>query len=109
MLEKNTVLIDLETYDKREQVLQELGEIAKLLNISIDYIVDSKREYLVCDETKICTCHTSIHGIREEFFGYVILKEWKHRSFGAFDRQTRRKIKEYWYDDNFNQPFYKGF
>lgn len=95
---------------KKEQILNELGDIAKLLNIKLDYITDleNHREYLVCDDVKICTCHTSIHGIREEFFGYVILQEWKHRSFGAFDNQTRRHIKQYWYDDKFNQPFYRS-
>lgn len=95
--------------NKREQVLNELGDIAKLLNIEIDYVIDKEREYLVCDDAKICTCHTSISGIREEFFGYVFLQEWRHRSLGGFDKQTRRYIKQYWYDDNFNQPFYRGY
>lgn len=91
--------------NKRDKVLEELQSIADILEINLDYVVESKREYIICDDTKICTSHTSINGIREEFFGYVILKEWKHRSFGAFDKQTRRKIKEYWYDDDFNQPY----
>ena len=91
--------------NKKEQVLEELGEIAKLLNIDIDYVIDDKREYLVCDNTKICTCHTSIDGIRQEFFGYVFLSEWKHRSISPFEKQTRNYIRRYWYDDNFNQPF----
>lgn len=90
---------------KKEEVLKELGNIAKLLNINIDYIVDDKREYLVCDDTKICTSCTSIQGIRQEFFGYVFLCEWKHRDLGAFDKQTRKHIKQYWFDDNFKQPF----
>lgn len=97
---------------KKEEVLKELGKIAKLLNIEIDYIEDEtenghKREYLVCDDTKICTNCTSIYGIREEFFGYVFLIEWKHRSLGSFDKQTRNEIKKYWYDDNFKQPYYE--
>lgn len=91
--------------NKKEEVLKELGDIAKSLNIKLDYVLDDKREYLVCDDTKICTCYTSIQGIRQEFFGYVFLCEWKHRGLGAFDKQTRKHIKQYWYDDNFNQPF----
>lgn len=91
--------------NKKDEVLKELKPIADVLGIKIDYVIEDKREYLVCNDTKICTCCTSIYGIREEFFGYVILKEWKKRSFGAFDKQTRRKIKEYWYDENFNQPY----
>lgn len=94
--------------NKKEQVLNELGEIAKVLNIDIDYVIDDKREYLVCDDTKICTNCTSIHGIREEFFGYVFLKEWKNRYLGAFDKQTRNYIKRYWYDKDFKQPYLKG-
>ena len=90
---------------KRYEVLKELQPIADVLGIKINYIIENKREYLVCDATKICTCATSVYGIREEFFGYVILKEWKHRSFGAFDKQTRKKIKEFWYDENFYQPY----
>ena len=92
---------------KREEVLLELGSIAEILDIEIDYVVEDKREYLVCDDTKICTSMTSIHGIREEFFGYVFLQEWKHRDLGAFDKQTRLAIKRYWFDDDFKQPFFK--
>lgn len=94
---------------EKEEVLAELKPIADVLGIEINYVIDkeNKREYLVCDDTKICTCETSIHGIREEFFGYVILKEWRHRSFGSFDKQTRNHIKQFWYDDNFNQPYCK--
>jgi hypothetical protein len=90
---------------KKDEVLKELGDIAKALEIELDYVIEDKREYLVCDNTKICTCGTNIYGIREEFFGYVILKEWRFRSFGAFDTQTRRRIKEFWYDEDFNQPY----
>lgn len=93
---------------KREEVLNHLGEIATLLDIELDYVIDNKREYLVCDDTKICTNCTSIHGIRQEFFGYVFLQEWRQRSLGSFDKQTRNHIKQYWFDDNFNQPYYRG-
>lgn len=95
--------------NKKEEVLKELGPIAKLLNIELDYVIEDKREYLVCDNAKICTNGTSIYGIRQEFFGYVFLLEWKHRSLGDHDGYTRKYIKQYWYDDNFKQPFYKGF
>ena len=80
--------------DKRNEVLKELGEIAKLLNIDIDYVIDKdhNREYLKCNNVKI-----------EEFFGYVFLKEWRNRSISPFENQTRNHIKQYWFDDNFNQ------
>lgn len=90
---------------KRDEVLKELGDIAKALNIEIDYVIDDvdgrKREYLVCDDTKICTNCTSIYGIREEFFGYVAVIELRHR----LNDRTKRYLKQYWFDDNFNQPF----
>jgi len=94
---------------KKEEVFAELGGIAEVLNIKIDYVddVENKREYLVCNDTKICTNGTSVYGIREEFFGYVFLKEWNRRSLGSFDRQTTNYIKSYWYDNNFKQPYCK--
>jgi len=91
--------------NKKEQVLAELGKIAEALHIKIDYVVEENREYLVCDNQNICTNSTSICGIREQFFGYVFLQEWRQRYLGAFDKQTRNYIKQYWYDDNFKQPY----
>lgn len=94
---------------KELEVIDELGGIAALLGIELDYVIDkeNKREYLVCDDTKICTNGTSIRSIREEFFGYVFLNEWKNRSLGSFDKQTRNYIKQFWYDKDFKQPYYK--
>lgn len=94
---------------KRDEVMQELGEIAKVLNIEIDYIEedDNGREYLICDDTKICTKCNSISAIRDEFFGYVFLIEWRKKYLGAFDKQTRNYIRQYWYDDEFNQPYHR--
>ncbi len=95
---------------KELEVIHELASIAAVLDIKIDYVVDKEnnREYLVCDDTKICTNGTSISGIREEFFGYVFLKEWRNRYLGSFDKQTRNYIRQYWYDDNFKQPYLKA-
>lgn len=95
---------------KELEVIHELADIAAVLDIKIDYVIDKEnnREYLVCDDTKICTNGTSISGIREEFFGYVFLKEWRNRYLGSFDKQTRNYIRQYWYDDNFKQPYLKA-
>ena len=95
---------------KELEVIHELASIAAVLDIKIDYVVDKEnnREYLVCDDTKICPNGTSISGIREEFFGYVFLKEWRNRYLGSFDKQTRNYIRQYWYDDNFKQPYLKA-
>lgn len=95
--------------NKELEVIHELNSIAALLGIELDYVIDKEnnREYLVCDDTKICTNKTSISGIREEFFGYVFLKEWRNRYLGSFDKQTRNYIRQYWYDDDFKQPYLK--
>lgn len=55
--------------NKELEVINELNSIATLLDIELDYVIDeeNKREYLVCNNTKICTNGTSIRGIREEF------------------------------------------
>lgn len=96
--------------NKGLEVISELAGIAAILDINIDYVIDEEnnREYLVCGDTKICTNGTSIRGIREEFFGYVFLKEWRNRSLGSFDKQTRNYIRQYWYNDNFKQPYLKA-
>lgn len=74
---------------KRDKVMMNLADIAKALNIDIDYVEEEEREYLICDGQKIGTIGTSVSGIRQEFFGYVFLKEWKYRWLGAFDKQVR--------------------
>ena len=42
----------------------------------------------------------------EEFVAYLFLAFYD-RSLGAFEKQTKKHIKQYWYDKNFNQPFIK--
>jgi hypothetical protein len=91
--------------NKRTMVLEELEPIAKPLGIKLDYVIEETREYLLCNGQAICCNCTSIEGIRQEFFGYVFLREWRERYLGAFDKQTRNHIKQYWYDKDFNQPY----
>ena len=92
---------------KEQEVLAELKPIADVLNVKLEYVIDdeNKREYLVCNDTKICTNNTSVYGIRQEFFGYVFLLEWHKRSLGTFNRQLRNFIRQYWYNDEFEQPY----
>lgn len=95
---------------KKSDVIKELGPIADVLNITLDYVIDddNRREYLVCNGQKICTNGTSVYGIRQEFFGYVFLQVWRDRTISPFEKQTRNFIKQYWYDDNFHQPYLKN-
>ena len=92
---------------KVQEVLAEIGPIAKVLKIGLAYIIDEEnhREYLVCNDTRICCNGNSISGIRQEFFGYVFLLEWHKRYLGSFDKQARNYIRQYWYNDKFEQPY----
>ena len=63
---------------KHDKVMMELKDIANALNIHIDYVEEEGREYLICNGQKICTTYLSVPDIRQEFFGYVFIKEWKY-------------------------------
>ena len=82
---------------KHDKVMMQLEDIAKALNIDIDYIEEEGHEYLICDGQKILTTRASVLEIRHEFFGYVFLKEWKFRFLGEFDKQVRNTIRRNWY------------
>lgn len=91
--------------NKRDKVLNELSGLADALGINIDYVIDkeNRREYLVCDDTKISTYCNSIDAIREELIGYAFLWEWRNR---FLEDSVIYIIKKYWYDDDFNQPYF---
>lgn len=92
--------------EKKIKVINRLGKMADSMDVKIDYIIEKDREYLVCDKTKICTSHTTTDEIEQEFIGYVFLKKYK-RYLGVFSTQTKNQIKQYWFDENFNQPWIK--
>lgn len=99
---------DKEYYEKKKiDVLERLKPIADLIGIDLDYhAYDGTREYLICDDQRICTNCTSLYGIENEFWGYVFIKKYD-RWLGHFEKQTKNVIREYWYDENFKQPYYK--
>ena len=69
---------------KHDKVMMELKDIARVLNIDIDYIEDNGVKYLVCD------------GLRQEFFAYVFIKEWKYNCEHDFIKKFMDYIKLYW-------------
>ena len=81
---------------KRDKVMMELEDIAIALNIDIDYVEYEKHEYLICDGQKICTTYLSLSDIRQEFFGYVFIKEWKYKCDFDFYKKFINYIKLYW-------------
>ena len=83
---------------KHDKVMMELKDIANALNIDIDYIEEGEKEYLICDGQKIFTTHLSVPGIRQEFFGYVFLKEWKYSPNFDFIEKFIRYIRLPWID-----------
>lgn len=90
--------------NKRLEVLKKLKPVADLIGIEIDYHdYDGQREYLICDNQRICTNDTSLYGIENEFWGYVFLKKYKREHH--FKKHQENVIKRYWYDKNFNQPW----
>lgn len=76
--------------------MMELKDIARVLNIDIDYIEDGGMQYLVCDGQRICTSYLSVKEIRQEFFGYVFLKEWEFKCKHDFCEKFINYIKAFW-------------
>lgn len=86
--------------NKRLQVLEEIKPICDVFNIKdYDYIVqkNGKREVLRLYDVRIgCSCN-SISAIKNELIGFIFLRTWgRDRSMGAFDKQSRNVIKQYW-------------
>lgn len=81
---------------KHDKVMMGLKDIANALNIDIDYIEDEEHQYLICDGQKICTTYLTLKEIRQEFFGYVFIKEWKYKCNSDFYKKFIDYIKLYW-------------
>ena len=86
--------------NKRLQVLEEIKPICDAFNIKdYDYIVqeNGQREVLRLYDVRIrCSCN-SISAIKNELIGFIFLRTWgRDRSMGAFDKQSRNVIKQYW-------------
>ena len=81
---------------KRDKVMMELEDIARVLNIDIDYIEDGGMDYLVCDGQRIRVSYLSVKEIRQEFFGYVFIKEWKSKCNHDFYEKFMGYIKAFW-------------
>ena len=81
-----------------DKVMMELEDIARVLNIDVDYIEDGGMEYLVCDGQRIAVSFLSVQQIRQEFFGYVFIKEWKSKCNHDFYEKFIDYIKAFWDD-----------
>lgn len=86
--------------EKRLKVLEEIKPTCELFGITdYDYIIieTGQREILRLYDIKIgCTCN-SISAVKNELIGFIFLITWgRDRSMGAFDKQSRNVIKQYW-------------
>ncbi len=91
---------------KRQKVLDMIKPLCELFHIKeYDYeIIETTddgfgtREFLWLDGQKIGCCGNSEESSFYEAVGYVIIERYcKWRSLGAFDKQTKKYIKKYWY------------
>lgn len=86
--------------NKRLQVLEEIKPICDAFNIKdYDYIVqkNGQREVLRLYDVRIGCSRNSISAIKNELIGFIFLRTWgRDRSMGAFDKQSRNVIKQYW-------------
>lgn len=85
--------------EKRLEVLEAIRPICEAFGITdYDYEVNTETgsEYLRIEVTKIgCACN-SMWAIKQELVGWIFLNVWKDRTLGAFDKQTRKHIRQYW-------------
>lgn len=84
---------------KRESILQEIAPICEAFRIDdYDYEINTEtgREELRIRNTRIGCCLNSNFAVVQELVGYLFMSYWRERSLGAFDRQTRNYIKQYW-------------
>ena len=83
---------------KRTEVLEKIKPICEAFGIEgYDYEIDDGRETLRINNTGIgCSCN-SISAVVDELIGYIFINTFcKNRSLGAFEKQVKNRIKEYW-------------
>ena len=84
---------------KRTEVLEKIKPICEAFGIEgYDYEIDDYgREVLWINDTGIgCSCN-SISAVVDELIGYIFINTFcKNRSLGAFEKQVKNRIKEYW-------------
>lgn len=85
--------------EKRLEALEAIRPICEAFRITdYDYEVNTETgsEYLRIEDTQIrCDCN-SMGAIKQELVGWIFLNAWKDRTLGAFDKQARKHIRQYW-------------
>jgi len=90
------------TQQKRLEVLETIKPICEAFGINdYDYEVNEvgQSEALRVGQTRIGCSLNSVSATIEELVGYIFIKTWRNRSIGAFNKQAKNVIKEYWYTE----------
>lgn len=90
---------------KRLKVLEAIKPICEVFGIKdYDYEVSEtgQSEALRIGKIRIgCSCNSESATI-EELVGYIFITTWRNRSIGAFNKQSKNVIKQYWYTEEGN-------
>lgn len=87
---------------KRIEVLNHIKPICEAFGIKdYDYEVSEtgQREALRIGKTRIGCSSNSLSATVEELVGYIFIMTWRNRSIGAFNKQSKNVIKQYWYTE----------
>lgn len=84
---------------KRAEILEAIRPICNVFGINdYDYEINEtyNTEVLRIGDTRIgCSCNSE-SAVIQELVGYIFIWKWRGRSLGAFDKQTKNVIKQYW-------------
>ena len=94
-----------EKKEKAEYMKRMLKPYAELFRLEIDYKWDGTQELLVVDGTEICCGYDSTYGVMREFIGYLFIRINRDYTLGAFDKQTRNVIQQYWREKPDYMPY----
>ena len=90
---------EYETKDKKKKVLEVIKPICEVFGITdYDYILTEQKERLVVEGQEIGCMGNSIGATVMELINYIWCNSFaESRSLGAFEKQTLKYIKQYWY------------
>lgn len=84
---------------KRQKILEVIKPICDAFEITdYDYILTEEKERLVVEGQEIGCSSNSIGAVVNELINYIWCNTFaEHRSLGAFEKQTMKYIKLYWF------------
>lgn len=96
-------MIDKEYLEKKRlEILEKIKPVCEAFKITnYDYILDNQkgytREFLIINGTKIGCSGNSILAVENELLAYIFINKYcRYRSLGAFEKQVKNVITQYW-------------